>query len=88
MKLSSIQIKEIKNLISSNTQMSLAVKYGVSIGTIRYHTDEVNRKKQIESSKKYFKNLNPKERKRIYLKHKDYLNNYQKNKRKEKKEKV
>jgi Zn-dependent peptidase ImmA (M78 family) len=87
MKLTISQINEIKELRDNGkTQMELAVKFGVSIGTIVYHTNEVSRKRQIEYSKNSFKNLTTEQRKQVYKKRKDYLNNYAKNYYKRKKE--
>jgi hypothetical protein len=79
MKLTNEQIKEIKELIKINTQMELAVKYGVSIGTIIYNTNELSRKRQIEASKNYFKHLTTEKRKQVYKKRRKYLNEYMKN---------
>ena len=81
MKLSKQQITEIKELRSKGeTQMNLAIKYNVSLGTIAYHTIEKNRLRQIEASKKYFKNLPEEKKKQLYTKRKEYLLSYYKNK--------
>jgi hypothetical protein len=81
MKLSKQQINEIKELRSKGeTQMNLAIKYNVSLGTIAYHTIEKNRLRQIEASKKYFKNLSNEKKKELYNKRKEYLLSYYKNK--------
>jgi Zn-dependent peptidase ImmA (M78 family) len=83
MKLTEQQINEMKELRSNgNTQMSLAVKFGVSLGTIAYHTNEKNRLRQIEYSKNHFKNLPTEKKQQIYLKRKDYLKEYNKRKNK------
>jgi hypothetical protein len=89
MKLNNNQINEIKELRNSGiTQMSLAIKYEVSIGTIAYHTNEKHRLRQIRYSTNNFKNLPTEKKQQIYLKRKDYLIEYKKRKKDENKKDV
>lgn len=81
MKLNNNQINKIKELrLNGRTQMSLAIEFNVSLGTIAYHTNELSRKRQIEYSKNHFKNLPTEKKQQIYLKRKDYLIEYRRKK--------
>lgn len=79
-KLINSQIEEIKKLRSKGrTQMQLAIDYNVSLSTIIYHTNELQRDKKKESSKNWFKNLSPEKKKELNKKKKEYWKDYTKN---------
>lgn len=79
-KLNSEQILEIQKLRKEGrTQFEIAVQFKVSISAIQYHTNEKQKANQIESSKRWFKNLNKSQRKELYNKRKEYWRNYTRN---------
>ncbi len=71
-----IQEKIQKGLKEKKGYTEIARELGISVTSVIYHSNIENRKRRIKQSVEYFRNLSKKEKAAVYLRRKEYVNNY------------